>query len=102
MKSQLLLLVAILCALLTRDGFAQPNTANNATMSAGVGPDGNGSIVVEAHGVQPKAPLFFSATVDNEVHVGAGAITGEMKIQLKIMQGHPEVLTLGLAGSGDV
>ena len=80
---------------------AEPATAENAAMSARLAPDG-GNIVVEAHGVQPKAPLFFSATVENEVIAGTEAVTGEMKIKLNVLQGHPEVLTLGLAGSGEV
>lgn len=57
---------------------------------------------MEAHGVQPKAPLFFSATVENAVHAGIRAVTGEMKIKVTVLQGHPEVLTLGLAGSGEI
>ena len=79
---------------LTAFASAEPATADNATLSAGVAPDG-GSIVVEAHGVQPKAPLFFSATAENVVHLGESEVTGEMKIKLHVLQGHPEVLTLG-------
>ncbi len=58
--------------------------------------------MVEAHGVQPKAPLFFSATVEDVVQSGPTEVTGEMKIKLTVLQGHPEVLTLGLSGSGEV
>ena len=80
---------------------AEPATAENATVSAGLAPEG-GKIVLEAHGLQPRAPLFFSATVENTVRAGTAEVTGEMKIKLNVLQGHPEVLTLGLAGSGEV
>ncbi len=94
-------LAAILCMLLGVRAQAQPANADNAGLSAGIGPDG-GSIVVEAHGLQPQAPLFFSATADNTVHAGIDEITGEIQVKLTVLQGHPAVLTLGLAGDGEV
>ena len=72
-------------------------TAENATVSAGIN-----NIVVEAHGVQPKVPLFFSATVDESIHAAPDAVTAEMKIKLTVLQGQADVLTLGLSGNGDI
>jgi hypothetical protein len=78
-----------------------PSTADGATMSSSLAPDG-GKIVVEAHGVQPRAPLFYSATVSDVLRANPAEITGEMKIKVSVLQGHPEVLTLGLSGSGEI
>ena len=36
------------------------------------------------------------------VHASVAEVAGEMKIKLSVLQGRPEVLTLGLSGSGDV
>jgi hypothetical protein len=102
MKTKLILGAALLCACALRLA-AQPDasTADNASLTAGLGPDG-GNIVVEAHGVQPKAPLFYSATVDEIARINPTEVTTEMHIKITILQGHPDVLTLGLSGSGDV
>jgi hypothetical protein len=104
MKLPFLPLAAMACALFAyapSPSQAEPATAGNATLAAGLTPGGD-SIVVEAHGVQPKAPLFYSATVENTVHAGTAEVTGEMEVHISILQGHPEVLTLGLSGSGEI
>ncbi|MGH8047067.1 MAG: hypothetical protein ACREKL_07450, partial [Chthoniobacterales bacterium] len=90
----------VLASLLSAAAFAQ-NSADTAGVSAQLAPDG-GSIVVEARGVKPKAPLFFSATAQNDIRVGASELAGEIKLAIHIVQGRPEVLTLGLEGNGEV
>jgi hypothetical protein len=77
------------------------SVATSADVSAQVAPDG-GRIVVEARGVKPEAPLFFSATADNTVRIDAQRAVGEIHLDLRIIQGWPAVITLGLAGAGDV
>lgn len=47
-------------------------------------------------------PLFFSATVEQMVQLGSVEITGELKVKLQVVQGRPEVLSLGLVGDGEV
>lgn len=79
----------------------QPATAASAQMSANVDPD-DGRILIEAHGVRPKAPLFFSAAAESVIDIGAGSVAGEMKLRIHVVQGKPEVLTLGLTGEGEV
>jgi hypothetical protein len=101
MNTRIIFCAAMLCASALRLARADSATADNATLTAGVAQDG-GNIVVEAHGVQPKAPLFYSAVVDDTVRIAPAGVTGEMKIKLTILQGHPDVLTLGLSGDGDV
>jgi hypothetical protein len=96
--------VALYLSALT-GAFAQsPQAAggmDNASVNAGLTPDG-GRIIVEARGMPAPAPLFFSAAVDQVVRVGALEIAGEMRIHLHVLQGKPEVMTLGLSGDGDV
>ena len=46
--------------------------------------------------------LFFSATVDQTIRLGSTEITSEAHVKLHILQGKPEVLTLGLSGDGEV
>ena len=65
-------------------------------------PGAGGKIVVEATGVPPAAPLFFSGAADQVLRVGSGEIAGEAKLSLRILQGAGEVLTLGLSGDGEV
>ncbi len=77
------------------------SAADNAKVSAALTPEG-GRIVVEAHGVPPPPPLFFSARVDQTVRLGRAEVSGEMRIRLHVLQGRPEVLTLGLSGDGEV
>jgi hypothetical protein len=95
------LLVAALtvasCALVT----GAQTAADSAKVSAALTPEG-GRIVVEALGVLPAVPLFFSATVEQTVRLGRAEVAGEMRLKLHVLQGRPEVLTLGLSGDGDV
>ncbi len=92
----LLALVGPLC----RPTHAEPDT-DSATASTTLLP-GGGRIVVEAHGVAPPVPVFFSAEADESALLGLAEITGEMHLSLRVLQGHPAMLTIGLSGDGDV
>ena len=95
-------LVLALAALVPAGAYSQaPANADSAGVSAQMSPDG-GRIVVEARGVKPKAPLFFSATAENAIRMGADEITGEIKLSIHVVQGRPEVLTFELTGGGEV
>ncbi len=99
LRATLLSLSALTCA------FAQAPRpaaeADNASVNAGLTPDG-GRIVVEARGLPAPVPLFFSASVDEVVRVGSLEIAAEMRVHLHVLQGKPEVMTLGLSGDGDI
>jgi len=73
-----------------------------APVTTALTPGSGGKIVVEATGVPPPAPLFFAGAVDQVIRVGAGEITGEAKLNVRILQGAGDVLTLGLSGDGEV
>ncbi len=78
-----------------------PAKTDTAKSSATPPPDG-GRIVIEGVGVPPPVPLFFSATVDQVLRLGSAEITGESKLKLHVVQGRPEVLSLGLSGDGAI
>lgn len=88
--------------LLSGAAFAQSqNRADSASLSAQVSP-GDGHLIVEARGVLPKSPLFFSATATTKVQLGTDAILSTTQLALRIVQGKPEILTLGLSGDGEI
>ncbi len=99
LKGAVLALMALVSPL-CRPAQADPDSAG-ATASTTLSPDG-GRIVVEAHGVAPPAPVFFSAEANERAFLGLAEITGEMRLALRVLQGRPEMLTLGLSGDGDV
>jgi len=76
-------------------------TATNATMKAEVGQDG-GRIVIEATGVTPEAPVFFNAATEENVRVSLTGVSCEVAMKLNVVQGRPEILSLGLGGTGEL
>jgi len=81
--------------------LAAPKPAGTAKSTATLTPDG-GRIVVDVQGVPPAVPLFFSAVADQTVRLAAAELTGELRLKLHVVQGKPEVLSLGLSGEGEV
>jgi hypothetical protein len=75
--------------------------SQSANVSTEITP-GGGHLVVEAHGVPTPAPLFFSVRATNVIHLGANEVAGEIALDVRIVQGRPEVLTLGVQGAGEV
>ena len=78
-----------------------PKPTDTAKVTSTLTPEG-GRMVIDARGVPPPPPLFFSAAVDQTVQLTATEMSGEAKVKLHILQGKPEVLTIGLSGEGDV
>ncbi|MBT8036636.1 MAG: hypothetical protein KJO21_03735 [Verrucomicrobiae bacterium] len=80
-------------------------TAQNlptAGVQATVDESGAGSVTLTAKGVLPKPPLFFKAGAEAAVNVTPDQITQEVALTLSVLQGRPELLTLGLHGAGDI
>jgi len=102
-RAALRLALLALAALAGAAGSPAPakTEAGDANVSAALTPEG-GRIVVEAHGVPPPAPLFFSAEADQTVRLGMAEVRGEIRLRLHVLQGRPEVLTIGLSGDGEV
>jgi len=81
---------------------AAPKPADESPkVSTVLTPEGN-RLVVDVQGLPPPAPLFFSATVEQTLRCGVNEILGEARVKLHVVQGKPEVLTLGLSGDGEV
>ena len=115
-----IVILALLCAA-TPEGFAQeipspevhpsdsampsageaPVTADDATVTAEVNEEG-GRIVVEAKGVRPRVPTWFSAEVSGIASVEPGKMDYEFTLRLKVLQGRARVLSLGLGGDGEL
>ncbi|MGH7944571.1 MAG: hypothetical protein ACREF9_06145, partial [Opitutaceae bacterium] len=93
--------VVVALAATALEAFAAERPVDLLKASATLVPE-TGRIVVDVHGLPPPAPVFFSATVEQTVRLGVAEITGEMKVRLHVVQGRPEVLTLGLSGDGEV
>ncbi|HWA24504.1 MAG TPA: hypothetical protein VG734_02435 [Lacunisphaera sp.] len=83
-------------------GFAASKPApETAKVTTALSPE-IGHMIIDAKGVPPPPPLFFSATVDQTTRLGLAEITGEARVKLHVLQGKPEVLTLGLSGDGEI
>ena len=65
-------------------------------------PTTEGDVTFTAKGVLPPPPLFFTAEVTSKTTVSATKINQNIPITLKILQGKPELLTLGLDGAGEI
>ncbi|MEI7908256.1 MAG: hypothetical protein WCK77_01340 [Verrucomicrobiota bacterium] len=49
-----------------------------------------------------EAPLFFAATAAVTARVGLADVTSEQQLALRVLQGRPDLLSLGLSGAGEV
>lgn len=79
----------------------QEAQADRASVSAQLAP-ADGHLVVEARGVLPKSPLFFSVDAQNIIRISQKEVLGEISAAIRVVQGRPEVISLGLAGAGEV
>ena len=64
--------------------------------------EAEGRLVIEIGDPAPPVPVFFSVSCVHRFAVASGAVTGETGLWIQIVQGKPEVLSLGLAGDGEV
>ncbi len=80
---------------------AAPKATDTAKASTSLTPEG-GRIVVDVQGVPPAVPLFFSANAEQTVRLSPAEIAGDLRLKLHVVQGKPELLSLGLSGDGEV
>ncbi len=64
--------------------------------------NGVGSLVVEARGIPPKAPLFFTARAEHVVTVSPDSVKQVITINYKKLQGANDVMSLVLKHKSDV
>lgn len=78
--------------------FAQENSSQaveNATA-------GTGRLIIETQPVIPPPPVFFTANADVTARVRTSRIELAVQLAVKVIQGQPKTLSLGLAGNGEV
>ncbi|MEO6003764.1 MAG: hypothetical protein ABIZ04_09815 [Opitutus sp.] len=95
-RTLLLWLAGVSVACGATSGASDPKTAR-----ASDGGD-RAHIVIDAQGTSATVPLFFSASVDHRVQLTSSEITGEWTLKLQVIQGRPELLSIGLTGEGQV
>ena len=61
-----------------------------------------GSITVDVQAPPPPAAPLYTAVIDEHVSLSAASIDTRADIRLHIVQGHPNIYTLGLNGEGAV
>ncbi|BDS07872.1 hypothetical protein NT6N_29120 [Oceaniferula spumae] len=71
-------------------------------VQASVDENGTGAVTLTAKGVLPKPKLFFNASVVSTTKLTSTEITQTSALSIKVLQGRPEILTLGLVGSGEI
>ena len=75
---------------------------DHASINSSIGPDGTGTIVVQATGTLPEPALIFQSKSDAKVVVGADRILQTIQLAIRVLQGKAKKLTLGLTGDGEV
>ena len=96
------LFLSVLAVLFCMVGSASSQNQSSAGVQATVNENGTGAVTLTAKGVLPKPPLFFTAQATAKVKVANTEITQEIPLTLKVLQGRPDLMTLGLNGSGEV
>ncbi|MBT8044224.1 MAG: hypothetical protein KJO79_04675, partial [Verrucomicrobiae bacterium] len=82
--------------------FAQNQPAPTAGVEASIGENGAGTVSLTAKGVLPKPKLFFTVDAVTQAQLTSTKITQTINLSLNILQGKPELLTLGLQGEGEI
>ncbi|TWU42660.1 YfgM family protein [Novipirellula artificiosorum] len=75
---------------------------DGARFSSSIGPDGTGSIVVEAHGHLPEPPVFYTAKANGTAKVSTDYIEQSIDVAIRVIQGDAKTLSFGLRGEGQV
>jgi len=94
-----LLAVCLIVAPGAVQGEAQ---AEEASVTATLGGENGGSIVVQAKGVKPEVAVVFSAEVGAEVQLGAGETWVESRVELRVSEEREATATLELRGGGEL
>ena len=81
---------------------AMPLSAQNeANLNASVDGNGKGKLIVDVQGVPPKAPLFFSAAITQNIKVTSKDVAQTVLLKLKKLQGEDETMSLQLSHKVD-
>ncbi|MCF6313420.1 MAG: hypothetical protein L3J39_13305 [Verrucomicrobiales bacterium] len=100
-STRALVQLILLFCLIAFPAFAEKK-AESTKVNTSISNDGTGSIMIEAHGVLPKPKVFYTATANATAQVGAEYIEQNIPLNIKVIQGEAQILSLGLNGSGEV
>lgn len=75
--------------------------AEGASVTTEIGP-GGGRLIVETTGLMHRVPAFYTASAKSEVRIGAKRIDYKFTLNLRVLQGEPKVLSVGLLGEGEI
>ncbi len=76
--------------------------SGKASVSTALSGDGAGTIIVEARGQLPKPPLFYTASANASVQVGAQHINQTIALSIRVIQGTAKTFSFGINGQGNV
>ncbi len=94
--------IALACILGVLSALAQEE-AETPVGGAAVRPAGGGLIILDGKGLPPPPPpLFFAADSEAAVRVSHDAITQDVVLNVRVLQGRPEVITLSFTGAGEI
>jgi hypothetical protein len=94
-------LTTLLLVLFATTALAQP-TPDAASINSSIAADGTGRIIVEAHGTLPTTPVIYSASANANITVGSDRIEQTMDVTIKVIQGKPTTLSLGIHGDDEI
>lgn len=77
-------------------------TPGKAEVNTSIADDGTGKIIVEAHGVLPKPPVYYTAKANATAQVGSERVEQTIQLSVKVIQGEAKTLSFGLNGKGEV
>ena len=92
----------ILTCFLSLPGLLAQETGEPEASSPTVRRTANGLLILDTKGLPPEPRLFFSAESTATVRLSHEAITQDVFLGVKVLQGKPEVITLALFGEGEV
>lgn len=76
--------------------------AEEASVTATVGGEKGGKLIIEATGVQPQTKPLYKAHAETTVRVDTNCVQQGITVTCSILQGKPEALVFEITGSGNV
>ncbi|GAB5406561.1 MAG: hypothetical protein Aurels2KO_47920 [Aureliella sp.] len=101
-RTLLHLTICIFVVLVGRHDAVAQEDDSSARVSTSLDGNGTGSIVVEARGKLPPAPVFFTASVSATAYISDTQIVQAADVAIEVLQGKTRSVLFGLLGEGDV
>jgi hypothetical protein len=78
------------------------NDSPRANIQSSISDDGTGTITVEARGHLPEPRVFYTTAAVATAQVGLDRIEQTIQLTIKLIQGKPKSVSVGLNGEGEV